>query len=96
MASWKNARVARGDLAEEIKTLKAETDKVVLAHGGASFCQSLVSRRLVDELRLIVHPVAIGKGLALFAGLARSLPLSLVSSTQFHSGVFANVYRPAT
>jgi hypothetical protein len=51
----------------------------------------------VDELRLIVHPVALGRGLALFAGVSSPLHLTLkISTTRFDSGMIANVYRPTT
>jgi dihydrofolate reductase len=91
-SSWIGARVARGDLAGEIERMKAEGDKDILAHGGASFARSLVATKLVDELRLIVHPVVLGRGLALFSGMASPLHLTLVSTTKFNSGAIANVY----
>src|SRR5690242_11371173 len=68
--SWAKARVAKGDLTEELKKLKAEDGDPILAHGGAGFCRSLVSSGLVDEYRLLVHPVAIGRGLSIFDGAA--------------------------
>jgi len=93
-AVWRDARVADGDLASEVTRLKAEHDGVVLAQGGTAFCRSLVHADLVDEYRLVVLPVALGGGDALFAGLPRELDLELVSSTTFAGGAMANVYRP--
>jgi len=94
-ASWAAPRVATGELREEIGRLKAEDGKDIVAHGGASFAQSLVSEGLVDEYHLITHPVAVGRGLALFSSLSRPVDLTLVSATPFRGGVVAHVYRPA-
>jgi dihydrofolate reductase len=93
--SWTTPIIASGDLAAEIARLKRQDGKPLLAHGGASFAQSLVKQGLVDEYRLLVHPVALGRGLPLFSGLAKPLDLKLVSATTFASGAVAHVYRPA-
>jgi dihydrofolate reductase len=94
-SSWTDARVAGGDLAEEIARLKSEPGKDVLAHGGARFAQSLVKHGLVDEYRLLVHPVALGRGLGLFSSLSTAIDLRLVSATTFAAGAVAKVYRRA-
>jgi dihydrofolate reductase len=57
-ASWSKAGIANGDLSEEIAYLKQQSGKDILAHGGAGFARSLVKSWLIDEYRLIVHPVA--------------------------------------
>jgi dihydrofolate reductase len=95
---WTTPIVASGDLAEEIARLKAEdgaSGKDIMAHGGASFAQSLARSNLIDEYRLVVHPVALGKGLSLFGGLTAPLDMKLESATVFATGVVAQVYRPA-
>jgi dihydrofolate reductase len=94
LKSWTNPRVATGDLAEEIKKLKKEPGKDLMAHGGAGFARSLVRLGLVDEYRLLVHPVALGKGLALFGALPKPIDLKLVSATPFAGGAVAHVYTP--
>src|SRR5262249_14605039 len=66
-ASWAEAYIARGDLAAEITALKQQAGKDILAHGGAGFARSLVRLGLIDEYRLLVHPVVLGQGLPLFA-----------------------------
>lgn len=95
-AGWNEARVFSNDLKEGIVTLKREAGKSILAHGGASFAQSLVSTGLIDEYRLIVHPVILGRGMPLFAKLHTPVDLALVSTTKFPSGALANVYRPVS
>jgi dihydrofolate reductase len=91
--SWDNARVAAGELAGEITRLKQEPGNYILAHGGASFAGSLVKLGLIDEFRLLVHPVALGRGLPLFNDLSSPLNLSLVDAKAFGSGTVAHVYR---
>lgn len=93
LASWHSARVASGELADEIARLKQESGKPIVAHGGAAFGQSLARSGLVDEYRLIVHPVALGRGLPLFSTLDARLALALVELQRFESGTVAHVFR---
>jgi dihydrofolate reductase len=93
--SWAEAYVASGDLADEIAALKAADGKPIVAHGGAAFVRSLIARNLVDEYALLVHPIALGRGLPIFSDLPAPRPLKLVSSTAFPGGAAAQVYRPA-
>jgi dihydrofolate reductase len=93
--SWAEAYVASGGLAEEVATLKARDGKPIIAHGGAGFARSLIAPGLVDQYDLLVHPVALGKGLPIFSDLARPRPLKLVSSKAFPLGSVAQIYRPA-
>lgn len=93
-APWPQSKVARGDLAEEISTLKRTTDKDLIAWGGAAFVQSLSASRLVDEYRLVHHPVALGEGKPLFAGFTEPYVLDLVESQSYVGAILA-VYRPA-
>jgi dihydrofolate reductase len=96
METWNNATIASGNLADEINQLKQQDGKPILAHGGASFIQSLVATGLIDEYRLLTHPVALGKGLPLFSALQVPLNLILVSTTVLGSGCVAHVYLPST
>jgi dihydrofolate reductase len=68
-AEWKESRIARGDLTEEIANLKSEPGKDIMAHGGASFVQALSREGLIDEYRLVIRPVALGGGMPLFKDL---------------------------
>ena len=92
--SWAKPFVASGDLAEEIAKLKAQDGKPIVAHGGASSARSLIATGLVDQYALLVHPVALGKGLPIFADLAAPMPLTLVSARVFPKGAVAQIYRP--
>ena len=60
-ADWARRRSLSGDLAEAITRLKQERSAgYLLAHGGARFARSLVETGLIDEYRLIIHPVILG------------------------------------
>jgi dihydrofolate reductase len=93
MASWTDARVFDGDLAEGIRELKAGAGKPVVAIGGAGFMQSLIATGLIDEYHLGIHPVALGAGLPIFAGLEIPLYLDLIDTKVFPGGVIAQTYR---
>lgn len=94
-ADWPESRIVGGDLAEEIGRLKREDGGLILAHGGVTFVNALIRAGLIDEYRLVVHPVVIGHGTSLFAALPRPLRLDLVESQTFPSGTTAWVARPA-
>ena len=94
LQSWAEPTVARGDLAEEVVRLKEQPGNFILAHGGAGFARSLVATGLIDEFRLVIHPVVLGRGQPLFSGLRSPLNLQLISATPFGSGIVAAVYQP--
>lgn len=93
-ADWPQSRIASGDLAEDIDRLKHERGGVILAHGGSTFVDSLIRERLIDEYRLVIHPVVIGYGTGLFSALREPLRLDLVEARTFASGTAIHVYRP--
>jgi len=93
MESWTNAQVLTGDLSAEIIQLKQQPGKDILAHGGASFCQSLVATGLVDEYHLLVHPVVLGKGLPLFSAVKERIALELMEVKAFPGGAVAHSYQ---
>lgn len=90
-STWTNAAVYK-DLISGVAQLKQQEGKFILAHGGAGFAQQLVKHNLVDEYRLVVHPVILGKGLPLFALAPTQIDLKLESSTAFAGGIIANIY----
>jgi dihydrofolate reductase len=93
LASWREARIASGPLADEIAALKQESGGPLIAYGGASFAQSLVRAGLADELDLLVHPIAIGRGMPLFSTLTEPMQLEVVDVKRFPLGAVAHVYR---
>ncbi len=77
----------------QIQALKEEEGRPILIGGGASMATAFIEHGLVDEYRLMIHPVAIGKGKALFGGITKPLNLEFVSSQRLSSGAVALQYR---
>jgi dihydrofolate reductase len=94
-ADWAESRIASGALAEDIAGLKREDGGVILAHGGQRFIDSLIRENLIDEYRLVLHPVVIGHGTSLFQALDAPLRLDLIDARTFPSGRAAYTCRPA-
>ena len=86
-----NVRVENGPLVEAVNGLKRQAGKDIVVYGGATFVSSLIENGLIDEFNFFVNPVAIGKGMQVFA--ARKA-LKLVSSTAYPSGIVVNTYQP--
>jgi dihydrofolate reductase len=89
--SWPTAQIIR-DVAE-LRTLKGQPGKNTYVVGGATLVASLLNEDLIDELRLIVHPIVLGKGQALFGGVNKPLALELVEATPTESGKVVLSYR---
>ncbi|MEP6826508.1 MAG: dihydrofolate reductase family protein [Aestuariivirga sp.] len=91
-ASWRSATVMSGDLGKDIARLKKNDQGYVLAHGGARFVRSLLALNLVDELRLLMHPVILGKGLPIFDGVEGPRDLTLLDVKVFETGTTAKTF----
>jgi dihydrofolate reductase len=81
-----NSRLVRGDVGEELAKLKEEFDGD-LAVGGPTLASAFIERGLVDEYRLVVHPVVLGAGTPFFPRLDRPIGLRLLETRTFASGV---------
>lgn len=92
VASWAEARVFNGDLAEGIRELKSEPGKPILAIGGAGFMRNLIATGLIDEYHLNTHPVILGKGLTIFDGVTTPMDLKLADVKSFPGGIIARTY----
>lgn len=93
-AAWPKTRVARGDLTSEVAAIKAEPGPDVIVWGGGRLAGALAAADLIDEYRLLVQPLVLGHGTALFGQLPGSRQLNLVEATPFPSGIVVHVYRP--
>src|SRR5712664_4155185 len=89
--SWPKAQIIR-DVAE-LRTLKAQPGKNTYVVGGATLVASLLNEDLIDELRLIVHPIVLGGGKALFGGVNKRRSLNLVQAESTESGRVILTYR---
>jgi dihydrofolate reductase len=90
--TWRNARLAQGSAAEEVAALKRASGKDIIIQNSTRLAQSLLAAGLVDELHLIVAPVVLGDGRALFAGLPRRLDLGRAELTRSEDGTFIASY----
>jgi dihydrofolate reductase len=85
-ADWRNTTVVKGDVAKTVKTLKQGSGQDLIVLGSGTLVTELVMAGLVDEIQLVVKPVALGAGKALFEGIERDLPLRLSGSRTFRDG----------
>lgn len=81
---WENSSVLRGDLVEEISALKAAPGRDIVATGSVRLVHALIAEGLVDEYRLFMFPVVIGRGARLFN--SATPPLQLLETRPFVSG----------
>jgi dihydrofolate reductase len=80
-----NARLVRGDLAAEIRKLKQQPGKD-LEIGGPTLASTAIQLGLIDEYRLVIHPVVLGSGTPFFPALADKINLRLIETRTFGSG----------
>lgn len=89
---WK-ANLIEGDVAAAIASLKQQPGQDILQYGCGELTHTLIRAGLVDELRLLVYPVAVGEGRRLLDDLDK-LGLKLLTTQTFSSGVIALHYQP--
>jgi dihydrofolate reductase len=89
---WNNTHVLAGDPATAVARLKEETQGPILVAGSATLVHALIENDLVDELRLMVFPVAIGGGLRVFSESGQKKTFKLTETKAFDSGVVVNAY----
>jgi dihydrofolate reductase len=93
---WSNSTLIKENVAEEIEKLKNQPGKNMVISGSATLVQSLLRYGLLDELRLMVHPILVGGGKRLFDKEAETKPLELVDSKTFSTGAIYLTYRPVS
>jgi dihydrofolate reductase len=92
--AWQNSTLIEGDVAQALMGLKREPGKEISITGSATLVRSLLRDKLLDELRLLVHPIVLGTGKRLFEEPAGRVPLKLVDSRTFSTGVLYLTYEP--
>ncbi len=93
---WNNSTLIEGDVAEEVARLKQQDGKDILIFGSGELARTLMEHDLIDEYRLMVHPVVVGKGKRLFGDVGETRDLRLVDMRQVGpDGVLILTYRPA-
>jgi len=93
--TWRNSEQLQGDLVEAVTALKNEPGEGSIGMSGSvSVVRQLLSAGLIDELHLLLHPIAVRKGMRLFDEGDSRIPLKLLSSQTFTTGVLNLVYAP--
>jgi len=91
---WNNSTAIEGNVAEEITQLKRQPGKDITTLGSGVLVRSLLRDGLLDELKLLVHPIVLGGGKRLFEEGGDQKALELVDSKTFGTGVLYLTYRP--
>jgi len=93
--AWAGTTVLDGDVAGRVAELKARTGRELLVVGSGQLAQGLADQGLVDEYRLLVHPIVVGSGKKLFRDGAAPSPMRLVEVTASTGGLVLLTYRPS-
>jgi dihydrofolate reductase len=92
---WANTTVLSGDLANEVRAVKARVDGKIGVTGSIRLVHGLIAAGLVEEYRLFVYPVVVGRGRRLFEDATDVSKLNFVEAKSYHSGVVLLLYRSA-
>ena len=93
---WNNSSLIAGDVAEEVGNLKQQPGKDILVFGSGKLARTLMEHDLIDEYRLMVFPVVVGKGKRLFGDVGETRAMRLADMKPVGpDGVLILTYRPA-
>jgi dihydrofolate reductase len=90
---WENSKLIEGEVAEGVRALKEEEGPELQVHGSANLIQTLLQHGLVDEFRVWIFPLVLGKGKRLFDGGTVPAGMELASSQVSSTGVIMATYR---
>ncbi|GII28448.1 dihydrofolate reductase family protein [Planotetraspora mira] len=91
---WENSHLIEGDVAQGVAELKQQPGQDLIMYGCHDLMHSLLERDLIDEYRLLVHPVVLGKGRSFFRDGMERMNLDLVDTTTISRGVAILTYQP--
>ena len=91
---WKNSQHIGGDAVGEVRRLKTSDGPALHIWGSSELLQTLIAAELIDEYRIWVFPLVLGKGKRLFENGVPPRGLSLVATRSTPRGVLLNTYRP--
>jgi dihydrofolate reductase len=94
-AEWNNSHLIKGDVPQAVAELKQQPGRDILLAGSGVLLRTLMQHDLVDEYRLMVHPIILGSGRRLFGDEGERKALRLVETRTFGSGVVVLRYEPA-
>ncbi len=92
--NWQNSRVLRGSLPEAINALKQQPGRDLIVFGSGELVSALTNHGLVDEYRLMIAPVILGKGRSQFEGVTHNIKLKALTSRPFASGALLLTFQP--
>jgi dihydrofolate reductase len=93
-ADWSNSSIIKGDVAAETAILKQQSGKDLVIYGHGLLGQTLLKHQLLDELKLWIHPLFVGRGKLLFRG-DEKIKLTLVAQKTLATGVVVASYQPS-
>ncbi len=94
-ASWNNSTLVTGDVEQAVRNLKEQKGPEIQVHGSGNLIQTLLKHDLIDEFRLWIFPITIGKGKRLFGEGTQPASLKLIDSKTSTTGVIIATYEPA-
>ncbi len=92
---WNNAKLVKGNIADEVAALKQQPGKDIVIYGSGSIVSTLTQLGLIDEYLIFVNPIVLGSGKPLFKGLKDRLSLKLLKTRTFRNGIVLLYYQPA-
>jgi dihydrofolate reductase len=92
--TWTNSHVIRGNLAAELGAIKDRHERDIAIHGSGALANSLLRQGLLDEVRLMVHPIVVGTGRKFFDEGTSIPALELVDVQAWDGGIALMTYRP--
>lgn len=92
--AWENSSLIEGDVVDALAELKNQSGGEISITGSGTLVRSLLEAELIDELRLLVHPIVVGRGKHLFEHGAKPKGMELADSQAFDTGVLKLSYRP--
>jgi dihydrofolate reductase len=92
--TWNNTTLLKGDLATEVKKLKAAPGPDMVILGSGQIVSQLAQQNLIDEYQLAISPIVLGKGRTLFETVTKRFNLKLTNSRTFGNGTVFACYQP--
>jgi dihydrofolate reductase len=92
---WNNSRLVKDNIAEEISKMKQQAGKDMVIFGSGSIVSTLAQLGLIDEYRIFVNPIVLGRGKPLFKGIKGRINLKHLETKTFHNGVVLLCYLPS-
>jgi dihydrofolate reductase len=93
-ASWNNTRLAKTDLAPEVRKMKSESGNGIAIFGSGTIIAQLASQGLIDEYQFLINPVVLGNGRTMFEGINEKLNFKLTKTRTFNNGKVFLCYQP--